>query len=132
MRDVELVERTRNANNYHWLATRMAEDYGDLPQAETLARRAAELHPGAAVYHLGLSRILQQRCNTEGSVEAARNAVAAEPANFESHFQLAAALLDLGDLRQASEAFDKSIDAAPKYLRIHVTNRWDKIRGKAI
>ncbi len=120
---IGIVERTNDANNSWWLAERLMDDVAYLKEAETLARRATELFPTSAVYHLGLSRVLIQRGDSGGAIEAARNAILVAPDQFECHFQLAVSLLNSGDEIQADLAFEKSIEVAPDYLRIHIENR---------
>jgi tetratricopeptide (TPR) repeat protein len=122
-RQMALVWRTRNPNNYLWLAEQLGEQDDYLERAELAARRAVELHPQAAVYHLGLSRILQRRRKMPAAIEVACAAVAVSPKDFECHFQLAAVLLESGNLIQAAEAFERSIEVAPAYLRVHIAER---------
>jgi hypothetical protein len=127
IRSIDLVWRTKNPNNYLWLAEQLMDYEPYLEQAEIAARRAVELHPASAVYHLGLSRVLQRRKNMSAAMEAARSATVVSPENFECHFQLAVVLWEAGNLTHATEAFDKSIEVAPEYLRVHIEDRRRRI-----
>jgi Flp pilus assembly protein TadD len=128
-RATDLVCRTNSPNNYIWLAEQLAEHDRYLLQAERAARRSVELHPGAEIYQIGLSKVLARRKDFVGATDAARRAIVIRPDQFECHFQLAAVFLEAGDVTQSDVAFEKCIEVAPAYLRVHIMDRRKKMLG---
>jgi tetratricopeptide (TPR) repeat protein len=128
---IDIVEWTKNANNNLWLGEKLMEDPACLEQAESAAWRAAELFPAAPIYHIGLSRVRLRRGDIPGAIEAANAAAKADPENFESHYQIAAALLQSGDQAAAEAALGRSIAVAPAELRVHIENRFRNLLEKS-
>jgi tetratricopeptide (TPR) repeat protein len=115
----DLARRTTNPNNYHWLAEVLMDECGDLAGAEVAARRAAELHPAAAVYHLGLTRVLERKGDLAAAIAAARDATTAEPNNFQCHLRLGELLARSGAMAAAADSLQRAVEVAPEHLRRH-------------
>lgn len=128
VRAIDLVARTRSPNNHLWLAEELTA-LGQSPEvAKAAAQKAVEIHGRAAIYHIGLSKVLLAQGDMRGAVAAARKAVDVESQNFETHYQLWWALFSAGDLTAAEAAFEMAIGAAPEELRIHIRQRPERRR----
>lgn len=130
-RAADLAARTAHPNNFHWLAEMLRQDAGKLDQAESAARHAVALHPGAAVYRIGLSEILERRNDHAGAIEAARDGVRLEPDSFHSHLRLGEVLVNAGDTAQAVPALKQAMSLASEAVSRHIASRFAGVLGGA-
>lgn len=127
----EMASRTVHPNNFHWLAETLRQHEGKLDQAEQAARHAVALHPGAAVYRIGLSEILERRKDHAGAIEAARDGVRLEPDSFHTHLRLGEALVAIGDTAQAVPALKHAMSLAPEAVSRYIATRFAMVLSEA-
>jgi tetratricopeptide (TPR) repeat protein len=122
-----LVQQTVNPNNFHWLADALMNELANLPAAEAAARRAVELRPDVAVYHLGLAAVLERQGDLAAATATAREAAAVEPENFMCHLRVAELLGRSGEAAEATLALRRSAETAPATLRGHIEGELRRI-----
>ena len=109
----DLVARSNKPNNHLWLSEVLMSDLNDLDKAEAAAKRAIELYGTVAIYHLGLSRVREQKGDLIGALEAAKASAAVEPNNYHCHVRIGEMLALVGDERSAYEAFIRALEVCP-------------------
>lgn len=93
---------------------------GRLAEARDLGRRLCEASPGDAVLWCTLAQI-HGRLRQHGEAAAcARQALALRPAFGDAHFQLAAALVETGNLDEARAQIEAALRIAPKDARVNL------------
>ncbi len=95
-------------------AARDEADPGHLPNAERALRRSLALEPEDNVdAYVGMAALGNARHDFSGSVDWARRAVAAEPADASAYGLLGDALFELGRVRAADRAYQQMVDVRP-------------------
>jgi len=101
----QLGETTANARDY--------------TAAEGWFRKAAELDPDNFTYALNVSLILHTRKKDVEALPFAERAAKLEPANPQSHLQLAAVKLRLRDLAGAEASYARALELDPESIEGH-------------
>ena len=84
-------------------------------EAEAAHKEAVALAPGNPQLRLGLALVLQKRGQLDRAIEQFR-AVTATEMSATAHGQLAVALVENGDRREAKEQFERALAIDPKYI----------------
>jgi tetratricopeptide (TPR) repeat protein len=87
---------------------------GDLKGAEAEMRRAVELSPSEAQYHLRLGVILAMQRRPQAAAEYFERALALDPENLTARHHLAATQWQLGRLTSAQENLELILKADPR------------------
>jgi hypothetical protein len=127
---VDVVRKTINPNNFLWLSRLLVTELADLDRAEVVARKAVELHRDAAVYHLGLSDVLERKGDLPGAMEAALTGAVAEPGNFQCHLRVAELRARSGKLAEAATSLEFAANTAPAELSGHIQRERARILVK--
>jgi adenylate cyclase len=83
-------------------------------QAEVLAHKAATLNPKLALPETVMARIALAEWRYDDAIDHARNAVALEPGNSETHAALALILTAVGRHEEAKQAIEEALRRDPK------------------
>ena len=90
-----------------------------LPDARRAIRRAIEISPMSADFHLTAANIEQDLGNLDGSVALLQQALRLQPGFAQAHNNLGIVLSDLGRIAEAADAFSEAIRLKPGYARAH-------------
>ena len=90
-----------------------------LLDAQRAIRRAIELDPPNADFHLTAANIEQDLGQIDAAIALLRQAVRLRPAFAQAHNNLGIILSDLGRVEEASDAFAEAIRLQPHYARAH-------------
>ena len=90
-----------------------------LPEAQQAIRRAIELSPQNADFHLTAANIEQDCGHLDAAVALLRQALRLQPAFAQAHNNLGIILSDLGKVEEAGHAFTEAIRLKPQYARAH-------------
>jgi protein O-GlcNAc transferase len=90
-----------------------------ITEAIAVCRNITQLVPDSAAAFANLSNLLLQDCDADGAIEAARHAVALDPAFYGAHVRLAAAAEESGDVESSVRHFARAIELSPQQTRIH-------------
>jgi arylsulfatase A-like enzyme/tetratricopeptide (TPR) repeat protein len=93
-------------------------DAGDLPQAESVARRGLELRPENTQLMMSLSRILMRQGNGQEAAALCRRVLATYPGSFDAQIGLAGALLLTREFTEATDVFLSLAKAAPQDVKV--------------
>jgi tetratricopeptide (TPR) repeat protein len=97
----------------HYVAGRLWQGAGRLPEAEASYRRAVQLLPGHARAHNNLGNVLHMQGKLEAALAAYRRALELDPGMPQANQNYASIVRDAGALAQAAEHYRRHTQANP-------------------
>jgi tetratricopeptide (TPR) repeat protein len=93
---------------------------GELEEAETALRKAAEISPKSAQIQNNLGVILKAAEKNEEAITAYQKAADLKPDYAEAYFNLGNVFYDTEAFKKAAQAYQKAVDAKPDHLQAYV------------